>query len=626
MFDTIQRPYKECSAPETIALVKSILTPLGLLPAESFRASPYPGLHSVCLELPAARGGFRANGKGRTTEYCLASAYAEFLERIQNGLYAVFPRTIVSSFKQRHGFYYAPDEHYLTEREFSTLPLEVTNDIIRYNGAGRNEFMSSYYQRVLDNGAPGVVGVPFFDTMKQEVISLPFNLLLLTVGSNGMAAGNTQAEALYQALCELLERWGAAEVFYRRLTPPTVPRDFVAGFIGEMAIIRAIESSGKYRITIKDFSAGRRIPSLGILVEIPGLNKYRLNVGCDTCFQVALSRCLTEIYQGVSNETMFDEAALTIPDEEAPYFISSEGISMYQRYAEFSQFTVDNRGQFPLSLFADKPSYQFDPLTWTQSSSHTSEVRRLISFFHEQGYNVYLRDVSFLGFPSVFCYIPEVSALGRKNVPPLSLSQTPIMLQLDRIESQAFRLKVCSEKELDEIASILEKINESMSFTDVFGIKLKPESPWSELNLAFLLSQIWYRLGRFDKARDSFSLFLKDREEDKNPYYEVVGHYLEMRAGGLSKEEAASRLAEDREKAEIARIVAADMARPEEIFRFDKLPSCPDCPRCELRPDCATAGKIATMEILFTAMASRQIQQTDLSWVNSTGTIESNSR
>jgi ribosomal protein S12 methylthiotransferase accessory factor len=616
MFETIHRPYKERSAEETVALVKEILTPLDLLPEEAFRASPYPGLYSVSLVLPAAKGEFRTNGKGRTSEYCLASGYAEFIERIQNGLFASFPRTIVSHFKQRYGYYYAPDERYLTAEEFAALPAELVNDIVRYNGAGQVEFMAAYHERASSNGAPGVVAVPFYDTQGRRLANLPLNLLLLTVGSNGMAAGNTQAEALHQALCELLERWGAAEVFYGQLTPPTAPREYLAQFKNEMAIIQAIEASGRYRVTIKDFSAGRRIPALGILVEIPEANKYRLNVGCDTCFQVALSRCLTEIYQGVSNETVFDEAALPRPAEEAPYFLNNDELSMHQRYSVFSQFTVDNRGQFPLSLFASEPSYPFDPAAWTQRSSYVEEVQRLVAYFHGQGYNVYMRDVSFLGFPSVLCYVPEVSALGRKNVPLPVLSRTPLMFQLDRIESKALKLRSCSDAELEEIAGILEYLGGRIALTEIFGIKLKQTSPWTEYHVALLLSQVWYKLGRFDKARDAFKLFLKIREGDKNPYYELAGRYLERRGEGLTAEAAAQGLAEDPAHTDLARQVAEDLADPAAALRFVLLPNCPDCSECDLRSECVTTGRLSVMERLLSAMASRKIDQATLSWVN----------
>jgi YcaO-like protein with predicted kinase domain len=615
LFDSIRRPYKQRSAEKTVDLLKTLLARFDVLPEACFYGNPYSELFSVGLELPEEKGGFRVNGKGRTAEYSLASAYAEFLERMQNGLFAIFPRTIVSRFKQRYGFYYMPDECYLTQDEFCMVPEDVTNDIIRYNGAGRSEFMAMYHDRVKNNGAPGVVAVPFLDTKNRKTVSLPFNLLLLTIGSNGMAAGNTRAEAIFQGLCEIMERWGAAEVFFNKLTPPTVPVEYLAQFKQEYEIIKAIEANGKYRVSIKDFSAGQSIPALGILIECPELQKYRLNVGCDTCFQVALSRCLTEIYQGVTDEAKFDKAALPILPEEATYFQNDDEISMHQRFIEFAKFTKDNGGQYSQNLFADTPSYQFDPEIWTQRDSYVDEVRRLISFFHAQGRNVYIRDVSFMGFPSVFCYVPEVSALGRKNVPPPVMENAPIMIELDKIESKALKLRSCSDAELKEIAEALEKLSGPLIFTDIFGIKMKRRSPWTQYNIAFMLSQAWYKLGYFDRAKHQFNNFLKTREGDKNPYYELVERYLDLRVSGKSAEEAADKLEESAEKKELARIVANDLANPATVFHHTLLPNCPDCQDCELHSDCLTAGKLTMMASVHSAMTEQYIEQAELSWV-----------
>lgn len=46
---------------------------------------PYPEIYSLRLECMKEDGGFGTNGKGRNQYYALASAYAEFIERIQNG-------------------------------------------------------------------------------------------------------------------------------------------------------------------------------------------------------------------------------------------------------------------------------------------------------------------------------------------------------------------------------------------------------------------------------------------------------------------------------------------------------------------------------------------------------------
>jgi YcaO-like protein with predicted kinase domain len=614
LFASIHRPYKECAAEDTIAVLKKTLTDLNLAPDEVFHANPYPGLYSCSLDLPAELGGFHSNGKGRNEEFSLASAYAEFAERLQNGLYATFSRTMVAGFRERHGFYYAPDERYLSAAEFADLPPAAVADFVRYQGAGRDAFMARYHARVLENGAPGVVAVPFYDTAHNRVVALPLNLLLLTVGSNGMAAGNTRPEAVYQALSELLERWGAAEVFFERLTPPTVPPDYLAQFEAEAAIIAAVEASGRYRVTVKDFSAGRRIPALGVIVENTRDHLYRLNVGSDTCFQVNLSRCLTEVYQGVPDADRFDATALPMLTEEPPCFQDDADTALFMRYAEFGQFTKDNRGQFPLALFGDDPDYVFDPSVWEQRDSHVAEVRRLVGFFHDQGHDVYLRDVTFLGFPSVFAYVPEVSALGRKNVPPPVMAEDPLMLALDRVEEHLLKIGSCSAEGLRAVADVLSQITSQVPFLDVAGVKVRNESAWAQLNVGFLLTLLWWRLGEVERARDAFAAFRMTRPDDENPYYDLAARYLDRRVEGLDAEAAAEGLAASPDEDEWARIVAEDLRDPADAFRHIPLPDCPDCASCALRPDCATTGKLAAMDRLMPAMAASVTDQAALSW------------
>jgi ribosomal protein S12 methylthiotransferase accessory factor YcaO len=146
-----------------------------------------------------------------------------------------------------------------------------------------------------------------------------------------------------------------------------------------------IQGTGKYRVTVKDFSAGRGFPSVGVIVENISQRTYRLNVGCDTCFQVALSRCLTEVFQGLSGEEVPDQRLLQIPDEELLCFQQDDAESLYNRYVTFSQFTKDNSGVFPPSLFRDDPSYEFNPSVFITRPTYRDEVQALLAFFHGQG-------------------------------------------------------------------------------------------------------------------------------------------------------------------------------------------------------------------------------------------------
>ena len=620
VYPSIPRPYKERDPVETIGTIRRILAELGLLPDEVTSANPYPGLHSIGLSLSRAHGGYYSNGKGRSADYCLASAYAEFMERLQNGLFARFTRTLVAPFRDRYGFYYAPDERYLTAAQFRTLPGDAMADLVRYGGTERETFLTLYFARVRANGAPGIVAVPIYDTGHRDVVYLPLNLLLQTTGSNGMAAGNTLPEAIFQGCCELLERWAAAEVFHKRLIPATVSRSYVQQFPEEYAIIERIEKTGKYKVTVKDFSCGVRIPALGLIIENLFANTYRLNVGCDTSFPIALSRCLTETYQGLKSEEAFDRSALPIPREDPAYFTDDTVASRYQRFCALRAFEWDGMGTYPSTLFGKEPSYSFAPDVWSPRASYTEEVRRFVAFFRAAGHNVYIRDVSFLGFPSVLVYVPEVSAMGAKNVPSPGLAASPLAIALDSIEDKALKLKQCSDEDLTAVADVFDRLPRAGKLVEIFGLELSSSSPWRDVNLAFLLAQIRYRLGEYRMARESMQAFLETRAEPyRYRYYEGVSQYLARRAEGLSHSETAQHLALDPEWGDAGQLLIEELADPRQVFRFMRLPNCPDCDQCELQPECTTGGALAIVEQLYPAMLRNRIEQRDLAWVNSCG-------
>ncbi|MGA1839880.1 MAG: YcaO-like family protein [bacterium] len=612
MFNRLSRPYKESCATETIEKIRSILEPLDLVPNEVLNANPYPQIFSVRLELDETRGNFGVNGKGRSYEYSLASGYGEFLERMQNRLYGSFSSTMIRKLKERYGFYYTPDEKYLTSEELMQLPDEVLSDMIRYNGEGKRGFIDSYFNRLNIHDVPGIIAVPFYDTKNDREISLPINLLFRAVGSNGMAAGNTQAEAVFQAICELSERWGAAEIYFNQLTPPTIPAEYLRQFEDEYMIIENIEKSGKYKVTIKDFSANKRIPAVGVIIENLQSHKYKLNVGCDTAFQVALSRCLTEVYQGIENEENFDKGLLEIPKETQDYFKREDEAAFYKRYLGYTNFTKDGSGVFPKSLFGKEFDYSFDPEVFTEKESYEKEVRGIISNFHRNGYDVYIRDVSFMGFPSVFVYIPKISAMGRKNVPGSNVDSTFHIIELDKIEPMVFDFKNLSDTELRQIADTLGRFGPASRVYSLFSVTMKQKSPWGYLNVSFILTQIWYKLGDINKARSYFKQFLGNRKE-KNEYYEILDKYLDLKVQGMNEKQITESILRDGFDQELVKTVVKDMANPGEIFKYTKFPKCPDCTHCKISEDCLTKTQLFISHKLYPIMKENKFDQTRLS-------------
>lgn len=608
MFSTLERPYKNKSAKDTIKLIETILKRIDMCPNYEFYGNPYPEIFSVRVALPNEKGGFGSNGKGRTEEYSIASGYAEFMERLQNNLYATLPRTMMEKLKENHGFYYVPDEKYITEKELRDLPENILLDLVGFRKKDKDNFIRTYCERNLQNNGKGIVALPFYNTKTKELVNIPYNLLLMCVGSNGMAAGNTVSEAVFQALCELMERWGSAEIFYKQLTPPTVPDEYLSQFKEECSIIENIQKDGQYKIIVKDFSAGKKLPSVGIIIIDPKTNRYRLNVGSDTSFQVALSRCITEIYQGIENKEKFEKTLNDIPKEVPEYFLSNNSKCELDKYIVFSEFCKNDSGVFPPSLFSDTPSYEFEPEAFIPKESYEKEVEAMISNFHKEGYEVYIRDCSYLGFPSVMVYIPEVAALGKKNVPVISSTNKFNLIELDKIENLLFDFDNCEEYELKKIEQVLTPLLSNTILTDLFSIKVKKGSKIGKVALSFFLILLRYKLKEYDRALDSLKVYTSKGTKNDN-YYSVVKKYIELKRDYVKEDEILELLSTCDFELELVKEVCNDLNASSDIFRYIALPKCPDCDNCKLGSECLSKYQYVYSNVLYEEMKKNIINQ-----------------
>jgi YcaO-like protein with predicted kinase domain len=586
---TLRRPYKHAAPDATVSRIKGILTKLDCDAHEIHWANPYSGIYSVRVETELRNGNFGQNGKGKTKAYTLASAYAELMERIQNGMLNGFARLFNEQNRNETGFCYYPDERILPQEEFDSLPPAYLADI----GAGPHgsTISNEYYERLRKNGYAGPISVPFFDSLSRNIVYLPYNLTIGMIGSNGMAAGNTVTEAVFQGLCELYERFACAIIYNRRLTPPTVPRRFLAEFPDEWNIIQEIERSGHYEVIVKDFSCGQKFPVLGVIIQNKDRTLYRLNAGADTSFGVALSRGLTEIHQGYMNLDDFAASLLPIPRTEHEYFLNDNPASIVDRRRELLQFTINGKGVFPRSLFESNQAYTFDPSAFVSRSSYEEEVRYLIGLFHSLGHNVYLRDVSFLGFPSVLVYVPVVSHIGKKSMGPEDAIGYAKLFALDEIEDLFFPFQACTPEKMLRLATILEA-NRGELMKDMLKFEATVDSPWSDIPVSFFLTLCWYKLGRPRDALRNLKAFMVATKNDADEYYKVVARFLELAANGRSSSEIAEQLGIDGYSESLRQEVVGAFADGKHLFDAIDIPNCPHCSACPIRRGCVTAGKV----------------------------------
>ena len=144
------------------------------------------------------------NGKGVTREFSLASAHAEFMERIQNGLlfhhrYYTTER-FVNSYKNKEYAKLLKDEEVLLKYAFAPDEKFITdkNEIKKLI----NKYVRSYDNQEIFNEVSknGITLLPFYNISDKQVEMLPITVIHNCIGSNGMCAGNNPKVAIIQGL------------------------------------------------------------------------------------------------------------------------------------------------------------------------------------------------------------------------------------------------------------------------------------------------------------------------------------------------------------------------------------------------------------------------------------------
>ena len=536
--------------------------------------------------------GFGTNGKGDSKEYALASAYGEFAERLQNNLHLgakALTRRLYKKIKDDTGYCFYPDEHIMTKNEILELPSDFLKAFENDIEMELYEYIDMYFNRLEENGFDGLLGVPFYNLQKKEVQYFPFNILQSLTGSNGMCAGNSPAEAIFQGICELLERYSTNLIYNNQLTPPTIPIDILKNYSKQYALIEEIEKEG-YKVIIKDFSAGKKLPCVGTIIIDEDRNYYRLNVGSDTHFPIALSRSLQEIFQGIKEKNHLRNVMLPIPNVEYDYFLNNDKASIDIRKEQFIQFTIDGKGVFPKSLFNSKSSYELDLNIFNGDSSYEDQIKFLVSFINNLGFNIYIRDVSFLGFPAYHVLIPEISVLGKKS-PSFIRNGDESDIQRsfisDKIEDAFYPFSKMDKSKAKFLISALE--NEPLELMkDVLKLDFKYNSLWGQLKVSYFLVVLSVFLEDYKKAINFMNIHLSNIDIDKYPYYKAAMLYLKDKENNIEFKVTNIELIK-RFGIEIGNEIIKDFD-PKNGLNGINFPLCPDCDKCSLIQDCKTYG------------------------------------
>ena len=599
--------HKDRTPEQTIRTVRDILEDLGIFLQEIKWFRFGQSCFSVRLEdmsynhIGATSVG--TNGKGVSPLYALASAYGEFMERLQNDyLYG-----------RQYGLMTVPEHFYPDEMKTSAEEFYDTQSalIMRRGRMARDSF--------LEITGDEITTVPYYSISTGRVMRLPDWYIRNACGSNGLCAGNTPTEAILQGLCEIFERYTIRCIYNDNLSGPVIPRSMIDR-LSVASIIRDIEGKN-HHVVLRDCSAGGKYPVVAATCYNEDHTAYGTSFAADPILDVAVQRCLTEHYQGI-DDTIMDSILMPLnrePSVEQLYPLTDFEAIEFEHY----KCWTGNKGRMPAS-FHESPTNAVDLAAFMDDSSdHRTMLQHYLKVLKDRGYDVFIRDVSFAGFPAYRVFIPGLSETTNTDD-----CHYRFLGKTKRLREILMTLQTASDDELTVCASLLEEmiklplikyrlLGKHVSFlSSVACLNLKSSSHFNSLEPMYLLALLYIRLRRYDLAYDRMQAFVSFNGKTLSniKYINACLTLLKIKSEHGQSADVFSTL-RDHYGQDTAVEVIADLKDPKDTFKHLQLPQCGECGRCPVRSECCYPAWHTIHDNLQKTMLNHPIDQKKFSGI-----------
>ena len=507
-------PGKDLPLEQTIATMSGLLADLGMKIEIASWRNIVPNVWSLHLRDAHSQMCF-TNGKGSTKESALASALGEFIERLNCNFF--YNDQFWGEELANAEFVHYPEERWFQPGPNGELPEEILDEhcLAIYNP--EDELLGTHlYDTNSGNIERGICSLPYVRQSDGEVVYFPSNLIENLYLSNGMAAGNTLAEAQVQCLSEIFERAVKREILEGEMALPDVPQEVLAKYPGILAGIQALEEQG-FPVLVKDASLGGQFPVINVTLMNPRTGGVFACFGAHPNFEVALERTLTELLQGRSFEGLndlalptFESQAVTEPNNSVDHFIDSSGVVSWR-------------------FFSAKSDYDFVEWDFTNggTSSNSQEAEMLFGILQEMGHEAYMLVLPHLGATACRILVP-----GYSEVYPVD-----DLIWDNTNQALHFREDILNLHRLndDQLAALAERLEESEldNYTDIttlIGIEFDDNTVWGQLTILELKLLIYLALNRLEEALELVGEFLQynDNTLDRGLFYQAMSAVLEV--------------------------------------------------------------------------------------------------
>lgn len=534
------KPYKAATPETTVNRIKSILNE-SHLPIKETKLGDDNMFFSCRISITRDNDtSIGTNGKGMNREYAMASGYAEFLERFQNRV-IVYPNP-ASALSPYRFFPDETDYHWKTRKEIIGNVRKFTPSVMPEEGIEVDELEGKL--------------LPFYHLNSGKVENIPYSLIRWVNGSNGMSAGNILEESLIQGFCEIFERHALQQMYIRGVVPPDIPP---SEFNGTKILQRLEAMKADYGMdfVIKDLSLGEGFPVIGLLVYSADRCKYILQLGADLNPVIALERCFTEIFQGYTANTLCFENDVN----------QCERVDLFN---EFKRSLTYGRGRLPRSFFTEKPSYAHNGhTTIPEGHNFRDDLSNVCQWVMDKGYDIYLRDNSFLGFCTTHIVIPGLSDIDHRFC---RLNRR--IFHMNLIENNInplFNLRSLDVAQCKRAALYLESLSDR-----AVNLFARNNNAANHVNRNLLLMMLNLKIGNHIKVKEKIEDYICECKSSSAPIRPFAVALLHLLGGesNIKINDNAMR------KAKML------LHNNEDLFSFMPVPMCFNCDECPIAEGC----------------------------------------
>ncbi len=210
----------------------------------------------------------------------------------------------------------------------------------------------------------------------------------------------------------------------------------------------------------------------------------------------------------------------------------------------------------------------------------------------DKGYDIYIRDNSFLGFPTLHIVIPGMSEIDHTFC---NLNRRVSHMQLtENRMNPLFRLKTLDTKETRESIHYLEQLD-----MDAMELFTRNSNPKNHVNRHLLLMLLYLKVGDSCGAKKSLYDYVAFCHKNDRLMPEVYKCLLDKLSG---KEESVS-------VTPSMKLASDILDAHDDVLRYIPTPTCFDCEHCSLADGCRYPLLEELENIMQDAMAANTIDQ-----------------